>query len=188
MIANIIYLPQRLELLKNELKRQHIDNYKLWEGFTDKTPRENILKSHKQIVLDAKEKNESCVLIMEDDVYFPHEHGFKIFLDGIPKNKDFDIYLGGVYVVDGILNQNTQIIRGFSGLHCYIVNKRFYDTFLSCESWNSNLDALLNGKGRYVIQYPMTAIQHEIPSLNNIGNIYTHEGFFRNKKVLGLNC
>ena len=107
MVANIIHNIEntdRYKLLCEQLDRQNIQAI-LWNAILGFDAKTGISKAHKQIVADAQMKGKKEVLIMEDDVYFPHEHGFKIFLDGIPKNKDFDIYLGGVYVVDGILNQ-----------------------------------------------------------------------------------
>ena len=66
---------------------------------------------------------------MEDDVYFPAQDGFEYFLKNKPD--DFDIYLGGIYLgSDKVKEMNQRIRHRFSGLHCYIVHERFYDTFL----------------------------------------------------------
>ncbi len=102
MVLNIIHDSRffdRYEPLMEELKRQQIGDYKIWEAITDrKTVVESINASHKMIVRWAKENDMEEVLIGEDDLMIPNENGFKYFMDNKPD--DYDMYLGGSYLID----------------------------------------------------------------------------------------
>lgn len=173
-----------------ELDKLGIDKvyYKVWDAVTEfKTTNENISEAHKRIIRYAKEKGLSEVIIAEDDFYFPDKLGLKYFLDNKPN--DFDVYLSGVYVGFEKLSEENKKIRFFSGLHFYIVNEKFYDKFLNCNSRNA-IDAEIsnlskNGLADVYCCYPMAAIQQETPSDNNNGMIFSHKRFEKTK-VLGL--
>jgi hypothetical protein len=192
MTINIIHDLRRLDrkvLFKNELIRQGITDFKVWDSVhSQKTMKQNISLAHKRIVQDAKDKGVKEVCIAEDDFYFPARDGFKYFMANKPKS--FDLYLAGVYVGNKKLNETNNIISLFSGLHFYIVNSRFYDFFLSLPIDNSIDNELsklsMQGYGKYVVCYPMAAIQHEVPSDNNKGVIYKHKDRFEEKSVYGL--
>lgn len=190
MQPNIIHTPKRNNdrwpLLKKELENQNITDYRIWFGETKhKEPKQNISESHKAIVQYAKESGLKEVLIFENDIYFPAADGFKYFLDNKPK--EFDIYTAGAYGMSRGLRVGVTQIQRFTGLHCYIVRERFYDTFLSVDG-TKDIDYALSDKGEYYIIYPFAAIQHETPSDNKEGLIYQNKPMFRNYKVRGFNC
>lgn len=191
LTVNIIHSKERVDrysLLKNEINRQGIVSYRIWDAIkTENNNNKNISKAHKQIVEYAMLNGLDEVIIAEDDFYFPHKDGFKYFL--FQKPIRYDIYLSGAYTGIKNINQNNRIIGRFSGLHFYMVHKRFYQTFLSLP-YTSSIDnelSLLSIKGlaRISICYPMVAIQHETKS-DNTGNIYKHKDFFKNGQVFGL--
>lgn len=153
--AYIIHNPlrsDRLEVLKKEILEQNILDYELVPAIMDN--KRGIAKSHKTIVRKAKELGLPAVLIMEDDVRFCGPGAFKYFLDNIPET--YDLYLSGVYY--GKLNDVNKVNK-FSGLHCYLVHERFYDTFLSIKE-EGNIDNNLTGAGYYKVCYPFAAVQH----------------------------
>lgn len=158
MIPQIIHRTQdiyRLPILLNELQQQGIQEYELWEGITHKdfTAAKGINLAHKQIVEYAKLKQWNEVLIMEDDVRFCGKGAFQYFIDNKPT--DFDIYLSGIYLGD----IHDGITKFFSGLHCYIVHSRFYDTFLSVPE-EKHIDTGMEGLGLFKVCYPFAAIQY----------------------------
>lgn len=158
MKANIIhsnYYQERHHRLITELKNSNVTDYEIWEGIVDQTlTARGINQSHKQIVEYAKLAQWDKVLIMEDDVRFCGEDAFQYFLDNIPT--EFDLYLSGIYLGE-ILPDNT--VKSFSGLHCYIVNSSFYDTFLSTPD-ELHLDRSLSNLGLYKVCNPFAAIQY----------------------------
>ena len=155
-MINIIhnqYRPDRWATLMHELKRQGIDDYKIWPSIFDNPICKGVSRAHKQIVQSAKDENLPEIIIAEDDIKFPAEDGFKYFLSKKPK--DFDLYLGGIYrgeIKDG---KTTD----FSSLHLYIISQKFYDTFLGIDE-NKHLDTELAGKGDYHVCYPFAAVQY----------------------------
>lgn len=160
MLFNIIHggRPERMRLVQAEVEKIGLSLFfdcELWEGVHDTTSVvKSINLSHKQIVQDAKENYYPEVVILEDDFKATHSNSLKYYLDNKPK--DFDIYLGGIYVGD-IQPDNT--VHTFSALHFYTIHERFYDAFLSLPD-NEHIDRLLGGLGKYVVCNPMPFIQH----------------------------
>lgn len=158
MKANIIYSDRcqdRLPRLLKELEGQGIGYYELWEGIVDKySTKKGINQSHKQIVEYAKLADWNDVLIMEDDIRFCGKGAFDFFLENKPK--EFDIYLSGIYLGE-IMPDNT--VKSFSGLHCYIVNSKFYDKFLATPD-DEHIDRALSNLGLYKVCNPFAAIQY----------------------------
>jgi hypothetical protein len=78
---------------------------------------------------------------------------WQYFLDHKPA--DFDLYLGGVF--HGNIKEDGSV-DDFVGLTLYIVNERFYDTFLLLNEMN-NIDRELAHKGRYIVCDKMVCSQ-----------------------------
>ena len=97
---------------------------------------------------------------MEDDVHFTNPDSFSYFLRNKPL--DFDIYLSGIYI--GAIRED-QTVDNFTGFHCYIVNSKFYDTYLNTPL-DEHIDRALGGLGRYVVSDPFIAIQYNGFSYN----------------------
>lgn len=163
MTANIIHggLPERKERILHELAEQEIFDFQFWEGIFDPTSVVvSINKSHKQIIRYAKEMGLPEVLVFEDDIKFCDTGAFDYFLDNKPR--DFDIYLGGIYM--GILEADNTV-KKFSGFHCYIVHERFYDAYLSVPD-DVHIDRGMEGKGKFVVCYPFACVQTNGFSMN----------------------
>lgn len=182
MTVNIIHLEGRIDRLKsfeNQLFTQNVSSYKLWQGVVIKdNPKQGIAKAHKQIVDWARVQDLPEVLIAEDDVCFTAPDAFMYFLNRKPT--DFDLYLGGI--VYGKLSEDN-ITCDFSGLHFYVINKRFYDQFLALPE-TSDIDRALANKGRYVVCNPFVAIQTNGVS-DNSGKHVNFEVFLRGRKLFG---
>ena len=155
-----------MDRLNAELRRQGLgkryqhekhESYDCWNCITDKdSVVRSISQSHKQIVRYAKQYDLPSVPIMEDDVWMPSETAWNTFLTNTPNS--FDIWLAGAYNV--ALPPLQPIETGWSGMHCYIVHKRFYDAFLSVDE-SKHLDTALSALNPEVyLQYPMAAIQY----------------------------
>ena len=167
MIANIIIdpnRPQKNKTLENEVSKQGI-MARVWRAIPDSNSvKRSINLSHKQIVKYAKESRLAGVCILEEDVKFYGENGWRYFLENIPA--DYDIYLGGVYgptpdthTMRGAEKPAEFIVKEFSGFHCYLVNERFYDNYLSVPD-NTHIDGLMKNLGKFVVCYPFAALQH----------------------------
>lgn len=159
MLLNIIHLTHRKDRLINlikELDNQLITEYLIWDGILDlENPSRGISKAHKQIVQMAKKNNLPFVLIAEDDIKFTAKGAFNYFLQSEPK--DYDLYLGGIYY-GNIKPDNSA--EDFSGLTLYMIQSKFYDTFLSIPE-NLPLDRGLSKKGFYLVCNPFIAIQYD---------------------------
>jgi len=159
MTIHIIHLPHRsdrYELLLKELENQHIKDFRIWDGIVDKEiVSRGIAKAHKQIVKHAKALQLPEVLIAEDDLHFMAPGAFQYFLDNRPA--DYDIYLGGI--TWGQIKENNEV-NDFSGITLYMVNSRFFDSFLSIPE-DRDLDRQLRHKGKFIVCNPMVAIQHD---------------------------
>ena len=182
MIPQIITLrrPERLDRLYKELERQNITEFKLWDGVVKEPVHEAIAESHKKIVFWAKEQGLNEVLIMEDDVLFPHPEGFKYFMDNKPE--DYDLYLAGVY--DGKITNG--LTDRFCGLHCYFVHSRYYDKFLSSNTSRRHIDYAQQGRGKFVVCYPFAAIQYDGYS-DNAKKVVDYKGLLVGREIYGIN-
>lgn len=183
MIANIIHNSkdkERKDRLTLEFHRQKwVPEVRFWPAVFLEKPYMGIMEAHKQVVRWAKENNEPCVWIMEDDIRIPNIYGLEYFLENQPD--DFDIYLGGIY--SGSILQNN-LVHTFAGLHCYLVNERFYDKFLNLPP-TAHLDRALRGKGRFVVCNPFAAIQHNGFSYNT-GKTENYDHHLTKYKIHGL--
>lgn len=155
VIPNIIHHRiDRMDRLKKELEGQGIVKYNLWDGvWSERTVVKNINLAHKQIVQWAKDEGLPKVLIFEDDIFFCDKGAFDYYLQNEPT--DYDIYLGGIYL--GVIKDN--LVKAFTGMHCYMVHERFYDTFLSTPT-EIHVDHSLKDLGKYIVCDPFIAIQH----------------------------
>jgi len=183
MIPQILHMAdhtERLPRLLNELENQGIAEYEMWEGIWNiYSTAAGINAAHKQIVDYARLKKWESVIIFEDDIRFCGEGAFNHYLEKIPK--DYDIYLGGIYLGD--LDDKNRT-TAFSGLHCYMVHSRFYDTFLSVPD-DEHIDRALSNLGEYYVSYPFTSIQYNGKSSNtkkeeNYDNLLTGRLLYNN--------
>lgn len=125
--------------------------------------RTNISEAHKNCIRYAKDQGWDYCIILEDDVKFTHPDSYRYFLDSM-KNlpKDWDVYTSAFYTCRSFEKdyQNIYRVQHFAGLHCYAVNSKFYDTFLSCPD-NHNIDVWVseNLNNYCYCCYPFAAIQ-----------------------------
>ena len=151
----------RYDMLMQEFKTQQIKDFQFFEAIHDiNSVKKGINLAHKQCIKYALDNDLPEICVMEDDVHFTNKNSFSYFLENKPQ--DFDIYLAGIYLGE-ILADNS--VKDFAGLHCYIVNKRFYETFLSVTD-DEHIDRALAGLGKYYVCSPFTAIQHNGFSYN----------------------
>lgn len=165
----------RIPILLNELQRQGINEFSLIDGIHDKTSVVRAINlSHKKIVWQALEDGLPEVCIFEDDIKFIDLGAWDYFLANKPK--DFDLYLGGIYLGD-ILPDNT--VKSFTALHCYTIHSKFYATFLSTPD-NQHLDRSLDNLGDYHVCNPIIAVQHAGWSANT-GKEETYDNLLQNR-------
>jgi len=136
-----------------ELKRQQISDYEIWDSIYLKTVKASINAAHKQIVEFAQVARWDEVLIAEDDFVGTHENSFKFFLSKKPT--DYDIYLSMIYMGD---IDEMNCVKEFSGMTMYMVHSRFYDTFLNTDP-EEHIDRTLSGLGKFVVCNPFAFIQ-----------------------------
>ena len=155
----------RLNNLMDELSKQGITDYSIIEGFYDhKNTKLAIHKGHRRIVELAKKNNLDRVLIAEDDIVFTHPNSFNYFISQIPES--YDIFSGLVYSAS---MEGNRIMNGGSGMtSLYVVDRRFYDFFLSMNIDN-HVDRELGVtayKHEYYVCCPMPVIQRGGFSIN----------------------
>lgn len=147
---------ERMPRLVDELYKQGIKDYELWEGiYLPHSVKASINAAHKQIVKYARLAEWEEVAIAEDDLKFTHPNSWNYFLSQKPK--DFDIYLSMIY--SGDIDENN-CVKKFTGMTLYIVAKRFYDTFLSIPD-EEHIDQALANFGKYVVCNPFVAMQYD---------------------------
>lgn len=156
---HIIHLPHRTdrwELLQQELQRQQVDDFRIWEGIRDpECPPRGISKAHKQIIAWAAAHGCPQVLIAEDDVLFSAAGALDYFLANVPP--DFDLYLGGI--IWGNV-KSDDVVDDFAGPTLYLVNERFYATLLNLRE-DIDYDRAMAGLGRFVVCNPMVVCQQD---------------------------
>jgi len=170
IIPQILYDDRRNEffpLIVEEMRRQKIVKYNLVSPILANDVVTSINVSQKEIIKKAKERGEKEVCIMEHDIWFPSETGWKYFLENKPN--EFDIYLGGTYLID---NSSVQYVspvtkvNSYVGHHCIIVHEKYYDRFLETPD-DTHIDTAQSGKGEFYLCYPMPALQRPGFSMNN---------------------
>lgn len=180
MKINVIHNPENKErgvkMFSEILRQTARPLIVFWPAIYDTPTCKGISRAHKQIV--RAHLNEPEVIIMEDDVRIPSEKGLEYFLENKPD--DFDLYLSGVYTG----SPKDGIVKTFSGLHLYIVNQRFYETFLKADE-NKPLDRGLAGKGLFKVCYPYAAIQYNGYS-ENTGREENYDSYLKGRKIYGL--
>lgn len=166
-----------LAICERELQRQGISEYAIWPAVTSghDSVADCIAASHKNAIRLAKENDWDQVCIMESDVWFPSEKGWIYFLHNKPTQ--FDMYLAGIYNNLEELRRHASFrksLRGpitlynpslIAGMHCYIMDHRYYDTFL--DSPAGHIDIAQEGRGDFRICYPFAALQRRSWSANN---------------------
>ena len=147
---------ERIPRLMKELETQGITDYELWDGIFERSAKvkENINAAHRQIVEYADVAGWEEVCIAEDDVRFTHPNSWNFFLSNKPK--EFDVYLSSTYTCE---YNSDGTLYSFSGLHCYIVSRRFYKTFLSLPSID-HIDRAMSGLGVFIECSPYIAEQY----------------------------
>lgn len=151
----------------NELKRQGIKDFDIWPCILDKTVVSSISKSFKMIVEDAKEKGLSEVVIAEDDLSFPAQDGWEYFLKNKPD--DFDIYIGGTYLLNQPDSWKGPIVKvdSYVGNHLIIIHEKYYDRFLQTPE-DLHIDTAQEGKGDFYVCFPFAALQRPGFSSNSM--------------------
>lgn len=159
-----------------ELKRQGIDDYELWDSVYLPSVKASINAAHRQIVEFAKAAGYLEVLIAEDDFIGTHENSFKFFLSQKPA--DYDLYLSMIYMgeVDG-----DNCTKDFHGMTLYSVHSRFYDTFLNVDT-KDHIDRALTGLGKFVVCNPFTFIQRNGFS-SNTGKEENYDALLGGRKL-----
>jgi hypothetical protein len=107
-------------------------------------------------------------MIGEDDLKFSSPGAWKYFLEKKPK--DFDIYLGGIFL--GQPDENN-IVKEFTGMTLYCIHSRFYDTFLNTPE-DEHIDRALGNLGKYVVCNPFVVTQWDGWS-SNTGKMETYK-------------
>lgn len=158
--------PDKKELFLAELKKQWIFHFEIFPCIVLPNVVESISESFKSVIRSAKKNGDTEILIMEDDICFPNEGGFEYFMNWKPK--DYDVYLGGSYLIDNRITYSVPIVKvsEWVGNHCIIVSERYYDTWLSTNS-KLHCDTVHSGLGEFYVCFPFPAIQRVGFSANN---------------------
>ncbi len=194
MIPNIIHNFKdngRYNNILHQMKSQEIKHYNLIEAeMIQKHPIRGIVRSHKKIVQTAKDVGNGSVLIAEDDLNFLCQGAYSTFLNlsrQLPD--DWNLFLGGFYDANpvSITDQIAKLEGKLSGLHFYLINQNFYDTFLNADE-NYNLDYWLSapefGNCVAYATYPMLCIQNDGYSYNIGAHTKYNEGLRARYKLI----
>lgn len=147
-VINLPHRTDRLESVNKELNKV-FDNseYTLIPGIYDEFPNKGCAQAHMNLIKDAKEKNYSNILVIEDDLVFrdnAKEYMIQCFANA-PKN--YDLLLAGIYSCGQKTEYNEywNKIDSFSSTHFMIVNEKLYDTILSFDK-EIHIDQFLASK------------------------------------------
>lgn len=169
---------QRLPKLLEELNRQGITGYELWDGIYLPSVKAGINAAHKQIVEYAKLAEWEEVCIAEDDLQFTSDRSWQYFLDNKPS--DYHLYLSMCYL--GQPDENN-VVKEFTGMTMYFCHHSFYDTFLSVDP-NEHIDrALSQTGGRFIVSNPFVAKQYNGISANT-GKWESYDKLLQNRDFL----
>lgn len=168
---------ERMPLLKDEIERQGIVNYKFWDGVYLPSIKESINSAHKQIVEYAKIAEFGEVLIAEDDFVGSHPNSFKYFLANKPI--EYDLYLSQIYLGD--IDEKNEV-KSFTGMTMYFVNSRFYDAFLNADPHEHIDHALSKVGGRFVVCNPFAFVQRNGHS-SNTGKMEVYDDLLAGREL-----
>lgn len=155
------------DLLIKELGNQKINDFKIWDCVVlTSSVVESISESFKMIINDAKSNKCKECIIFEDDIMFTNFNSWEYFIENKPT--DFDVYLGGNYLIDNRLDYTKSLVKvkGWVGNHCIIINEKYYDTWLKTDS-KLHCDTAQSGLGDFYVCYPYPALQRTRWSSNN---------------------
>lgn len=159
--------PEKYDLFVAELKRQGIDNYEIYhcDKIQNKPIVECISESFKSVIREAKERGESEICIMEDDIMFPSEHGWEYFIKNKPDN--YDIYIGGSYLIDNRLEFKPPLVKvdSYVGNQILIVHERYFDTWLNTNE-KEHCDTV-HRNGLFYLCFPFIGLQRSGWSCNS---------------------
>lgn len=168
MILNVIsdIRNGRRDQLEAHLRSRSI-HYRIWDAVM--LPGDTVASinaSHKQIVRWAKSIDAQCVIIAEDDVFFPAEDGWNYWLSKEPGY--YDIYFGGNYaqLYDGRDTAPYRYVLEPVGMHCYMMGAKYYDKFLAVPD-TAHIDTAQVGNGIFKVCHPFAAIQRPGFSANS---------------------
>lgn len=166
-----------LDECESHLKERGITSYGLLAATTSGYPSVQacINRSHREAVRFAKVEGWPKVCIMESDVWIPALDGWQYFLGHTPPSAD--LYLAGVYTKQGELRREfnnmrsseeaaAMPIKNFAGMHCYIIDQGYYDTFLASDP-SEHIDVAQDGRGQFYVCYPFAALQRPGWSANH---------------------
>lgn len=190
--VNVISLPEAKERLSNfilESIKQKFD-YKVWEGIVDtQVPFRGVSQIHKKIVRYAKDNNLPYIIIAEDDCRMTDQFAFDFFIKNIPQ--DYDLFLGGIYNMignGGTLDENNRVTDFFCGMTMYVVNRRFYDSFLQANELN-HIDRELSKSSKdkkFIVCNPFVCIQENGYSFLKKGD-YNYDQYLIGRKLFSTN-
>lgn len=162
--------PDKLPLVLDELTKQGMRLWQIWEPVQANTPVESINLSFKQIVRSAKERELSEVCIIEDDLMFPCAGAWDYFINNKPDK--YDLYIGGNY----LRNDPDSYTRPYYkleehvGNQLIIIHSRYYDRFLEVPD-KAHIDTIQRGRGEFYACWPMAALQRPGFSSNARGKV-----------------
>lgn len=135
----VINLPYRTDRLGSFVREIHktFENkdFTIIDGVIKETPKDGIWQAFKNCIQDAKDKNYSEILFMEDDVVFrdgTYNYAQECF-KSLPE--DWDILLGGIYKAGQIEEYNTywNRIYSFNGGHFMVISSKIFNNLLEFE-------------------------------------------------------
>lgn len=147
-VINLPHRTDRLESVNKELSKVFNNfEYTLIPGVYDEVPRKGCAQAHINLIKDAKEKNYSNILVMEDDLVF--RDNCKDYMIECFNNcpKDYDILLSGIYSCGQKTKYNEywNKIDFFSSTHFMVINEKLYDTIISFDK-STHIDQFLASK------------------------------------------
>lgn len=158
---------EKYDLFIHEMKRQGIQDYEIFPAIVlVHSVVESISESFKAVIRSAKENNEECICICEDDVFFPNENGWKYFIENKPER--YSVYIGGNYLIDNRLEYKEPLVKcnTWIGNQCIIVHNSYYDIWLNTDS-KQHCDGVHSGLGDFYTCFPFPALQRSGFSVNH---------------------
>jgi GR25 family glycosyltransferase involved in LPS biosynthesis len=150
-IINLDMFPERMERTVQELKKIGIVDFKriagviYGEGEPGVERRIGCAISHRNVILDAKERGLKKILVLEDDIEFSNNFVERIrLIEDFLKKDDWEMFYFGGFIQElfGAETENINKAKRIFATHCYAANSCSYDLILE------NVDNILSERKR----------------------------------------
>ena len=184
-VLNLKKRKDRLQHIKNELKKIDCKNYKIYESvdgnsIENKTKLRNgafgLVKTYLNLHSELTKNNYNDVLIIEDDCVFCENfnHLLENYYNKIPKNWDF-LYFGAnhnyhIGYKTELINEEVLKLNHSYSAHCVLIKKNVFDELITnLINPTTQIDVILAKlQSKYNAYSPSKPLTTQLPNFSDI--------------------